>query len=189
MKKQTKTILGLLLFVVFLAIAYFAYNKLSANYKPKTEIQKLESRPTAENKKTPAPDFTVLDAQGNKVNLSDMKGKPVVLNFWASWCPPCKSEMPHFNEVYKKSKENVVFMMVDLVDGQRETVAKGQSYVTEQGYSFPVYFDTTQEAANVYQISSIPTTLLIDKDGYVVTGYQGAIDIEKLEKGIELITK
>jgi thiol-disulfide isomerase/thioredoxin len=121
------------------------------------------------------------------VKLSDFIGKPVVLNFWASWCPPCKGEMPEFDAVYKEVGEDVAFLMVDLVDGQRETKEKGAEYIKEQGFTFPVYFDVNQDAAATYGIMSIPTTIFIHKDGNVITGVQGAIDAETLRKGIELI--
>ncbi len=135
----------------------------------------------------PPPDFTVLDAQGNEVKLSDLIGKPIVLNFWASWCPLCKEEMPEFDSVYKGMGDGVIFMMVDLVDGRRETMELGAEYVANQGFSFPVYYDTQGEAGTVYGISSIPTTIFIDTDGYVVTGAMGAINEEALREGIEMI--
>jgi thiol-disulfide isomerase/thioredoxin len=187
MNAQKKTLIGLLIFAAFLGIAYFSYQALAANIKP-VSTSDPKSTITQSTKKTAAPDFTVFDAQGNKVKLSDFKGKPVVLNFWASWCPPCKSEMPHFNAAYADVKDTVVFMMVDLVDGQRETQATGQSYVKEQGFTFPVYFDNQQLAARAYGIQSIPTTVLIDANGYIVTGYTGAIDEQTLRAGIQLLT-
>jgi len=111
------------------------------------------------------------------------------LNFWASWCPPCKAEMPIFNEVYADSKNDIVFLMIDLVDGQRETQAKGQQYVDDQGFSFPIYFDNDQEAGSAYKISAIPTTLFIDSDGNIVSSNQGAINKEALISGIDSIKK
>ncbi len=190
---KRKTIFGIIIFAVFLGVAYFAYNDLAANYKSNQEIQQEDQasdQPSNnEKKKNQAPDFTVFDNQGNKVKLSDFIGKPVVLNFWASWCPPCRGEMPHFNEVSSNVKNDVVFMMVDLVDGQRETQAKGQKYVEEQGYDFPVYFDNEQKAANTYGISSIPTTFIIDAEGNIVNAFQGAIDKQTLQKAINLLMK
>ena len=104
------------------------------------------NKPTKETQETtPAPDFTVLDYDGKEVKLSAFKGKPVVLNFWASWCGPCKSEMPDFNEIYQEYKDQICFMMVNLTDGTQETMEKAKAYVDGQGYSFPVYFDTKSE--------------------------------------------
>ncbi|MDF2565718.1 MAG: alkyl hydroperoxide reductase/Thiol specific antioxidant/Mal allergen [Massilibacillus sp.] len=193
MNTKRKTILGILIFVAFLGIASFAYSTLTNNYKQTKDIQitknsdEQDEYEDNENKKYPAPNFTVFDKQGNKVKLSDFAGKPIILNFWASWCPPCRSEMPHFNKAYATEKDNIVFMMVDLVDGQRETQAKGQKYVQDQGYDFPVYFDNEQQGLNTYRISSIPTTLIIDSAGNVVAEYQGAFDEKTLAKAINLI--
>lgn len=139
------------------------------------------------NQKKMAPDFSVIDAQGNTVKLSDLAGKPVVLNFWASWCPPCKGEMPEFDMVYQELGDEVQFMMVDLTDGQRETVETAAKYIEDQGYALPIFFDTQLEAAYQYNVQSIPKTYFIDKDGYLVAGAQGAIDEEALRRGIAMI--
>jgi len=143
----------------------------------------------SEEKKYAAPDFTVYDANGNEVKLSDFLGKPVVLNFWASWCSPCKDEMPHFDEVYKERKDDVVFMMVNLSDGQRETQETAQKFLDGKGYKFPVYFDTKLNAATTYGIYSIPVTLFIDSAGYIMTGYLGAIDKKTLENAVNLLVE
>jgi len=199
MSKKTKTILLFAVFALFILLAVYAYNLLGQKVTPQNQIdvtqEKGEVSPTQdgdapevqEEEKTKAPDFTVLDKDGNSVKLSDFFGKPIVLNFWASWCPPCKAEMPEFNEVYLEVGQDITFMMFDLVDGQRETQEKGAQHVEDQGYSFPVYFDTNQDAASTYGIMSIPTTIFIDKDGYIVTGAQGGIDAETLRKGIGMI--
>lgn len=196
MNKKIKTIIGIVLLIAFIGVAYIAYTTLSEKYKPNTGIRndddtlsQNQSSSTTEEIKYKAEDFTVFDAKGNQVKFSDFKGKPIVVNFWASWCPPCKGEMPYFNEAYSEYKDDVVFMMVDLVDGIRETQAKGEKYIKEQGYSFPVYFDTEESAAYAYQISSIPTTLFIDSKGYIAIGYQGAIDKDTLVKEIKTILK
>ena len=134
-----------------------------------------------------APDFTVYDKAGNAVKLSDMKGMPVVLNFWASWCPPCKSEMPDFNEIAKEYEGKVTFMMVNLTDGQSETQESAQSFIDSMGYTFPVYFDLNSDAAYVYGIQSIPTTFFIDADGNLIAYASGAIDGDTLKRGISMI--
>jgi thiol-disulfide isomerase/thioredoxin len=133
------------------------------------------------------PDFTILDMNGNEVKLSDFFGKPIVLNFWASWCPPCKAELPDFEEACKRYEGKVTFLMVNLTDGKRETVEVAKEYVASQGYTFPVYFDTKYEAAYVYGVSSIPQTYFINADGSLEARATGMISAARLEEGIGMI--
>jgi len=134
-----------------------------------------------------APDFTVQDESGNPVKLSDMLGKPVVLNFWASWCPPCRGEMPEFNKVYGELGGTVQFMMVNAVGVNGETMEAGASYVAGEGFEFPVFYDTQQDAVNQYGIRAFPTTIFIDAEGFAVTGVEGMIDEKTLLEGIALL--
>ena len=175
-----KLIVWAAVLVLVLAGSAAAYAALKDRVEPFGAME-------AETEKIAAIDFTVVDRDGNACKLSDWVGTPVVLNFWASWCPPCKEEMPAFDEVYREFGGAVQFMMVDLVDGVQETVATGSAYIDAQGFSFPVYYDTTGEAGYVYGIRSIPTTIFIDKDGYVITGAQGAISADTLRRGIGMI--
>ncbi len=140
-----------------------------------------------EEEKMLAPDFTVYDINGNVVHLSDHIGKPIVVNFWASWCGPCKSEMPEFEEKYKELKDEVQFLMVNMTDGSRETVDVASEFINAQGYTFPVLYDTDINAAYLYSVYSLPTTFFIDKDGYIVAYAAGAIDGATLQKGIDMV--
>ena len=124
---------------------------------------------------TAAPDFTVYDADGNGVLLSDYRGKPVVLNFWASWCGPCKQEMPDFQEKYAELGDSVQFLMVNVTDGSRESVDSASAFIEEQGYTFPVFYDTSLEAVTEYGISGIPATFFIDADGVIAAHAVGSI--------------
>ena len=143
---------------------------------------------STEAPKVAAPDFTVYDADGNEVKLSDYLGKPVVLNFWASWCGPCKREMPDFDEKYQALGENVQFLMINLTDGNTETVEGASAFIASQGYTFPVFYDTSSMAAAMYGISAIPATFFIDAEGNAIAQATGAIDGETLQQGIDLIT-
>ena len=134
-----------------------------------------------------APDFTVQDGEGNSVKLSDFFGKPIVLNFWASWCPPCKAELPDFEDAYKKYDGEVVFLMVNMTDNQMETVEVAKDFVKTHGYTFPVYFDVSYEAAMVYGIRSIPQTYFINAEGEAVASATGMISAAQLEQGIGMI--
>ena len=136
-----------------------------------------------------APDFKVVDADNEEITLSSFAGKPVVLNFWASWCPPCKSEMPDFQKAYEQYGTDIAFVMLNLTDGVRETKEKAQSYIAKQGFTFPTYYDVEQIAANTYFITSIPTTYFIDENGDVIASAKGMLDAETLEKGISMISK
>lgn len=144
--------------------------------------------PKPQTKPFNAPDFTVLDNNGNEVNLSDFAGKPIVLNFWATWCYYCKAEMADFNKAYANHPE-VQFLMVNATDGERETVASAKKYVEQNGYDFDVFFDVNGDAVNTYGITGFPTTYFIDKEGNLIARGVGMLDYETLEKGIGMITE
>ena len=142
---------------------------------------------TEDPNKNTAPDFPVLDADGNTVRLSDMFGKPVVINFWATWCPPCKRELPDFDRLCREYGDRVVFMMVNLTDGRRDTVDETKKFVSEKGYTFPVYFDTGLSGAKAYSVSSIPQTTFIDANGNVFATRIGAMNETVLRSYINAI--
>ena len=134
-----------------------------------------------------APDFTVYDLDGNEVHLSDYFGKPIIVNFWASWCGPCKMEMPDFDAAYAVYKDDIVFLIVNMTDGSRETVDKASAFIADSGYSFPVYYDTDYSAAITYSVSSLPTSYFLNEKGELVAHAKGAIDADTLQRGIDMI--
>ena len=132
-----------------------------------------------------APNFSMETWDGNVVRLADYFGKPIVLNFWASWCGPCQGEMPGFQEIYEKYGDEIQFIMLNCTVGDSKSDAK--ALIEENGYTFPVYFDTTGEASYTYGASSIPMTIFIDAEGKLATYARGALSAELLEKGIGYI--
>ena len=108
----------------------------------------------------------------------------MVLNFWATWCPPCKEELPYFDEAYRKYGDRVAFMMLN-VDGGADTVASAKDFVSRGGYTFPQYFDVWYNASEVYGVSAIPVTLFIDAQGYVTASHMGMISKNQLNAEIE----
>ena len=203
MKDRKTLVLLVLAFAIVLAGAYLLYDRLGSQYAP--DQLAVESTPVpadtaestadsgdtqqtaedAEAQRTAAPDFTAYDADGNAVQLSDYFGKPLVLNFWASWCGPCKSEMPAFQQAYEQ-EDGVQFLLVNMTGG-RETQADAEALLAEEGYTFPVLFDLDLDAAMTYGVAALPTTYFLDAEGNLVAWAQGAIDAETLQKGLSMI--
>ena len=193
--KQKKIVLGILLaLVLLLGAAYLLYAKLGSSIAPnQLSAQGAQDgaggAPDASSQQpqlVPAPDFTVYDGDGNAVHLSDYVGKPVVMNFWASWCGPCQMEMPDFQAKHEELGGEVQFLMINMTGG-RETLDSAQKFIAEQGYTFPVFYDTDSDAAITYGAYSLPTTYFIDAEGNAVAQATGAINGEILQTGIDMI--
>ena len=193
MKSKKSLIILVLFFVVLIGCAGFAYGKLAENMDkqnnltPAVEEKAEPAEDTQKVLKTEATDFTVTDYEGNSVNLSDFEGKPVIVNFWATWCGYCTKEMPDFETKYQEYGEEIHFLMVNVTDGSRDTVESAKKYIEEAGYTFPVYFDTELDATYTYNAYSLPMTLFIDAEGYGVAQAPGMISAEILQKGIDMI--
>lgn len=183
-------LITLIALVALLAIAGVLYPKLSSGLQtqqlattPPATTEEPDATEATQPETIPAPDFTVLDWDGNEVNFSDYAGKPVVLNFWAHWCGPCQMEMPEFNAKYEELEGEVTFLMVHV----GADMDAGKEKVTEGGYTFPVVFDKDSQAAAFYGVSAFPTSFFIDKEGNLQAYYVGAMDGDLLQQGINMI--
>ena len=132
-----------------------------------------------------APDFQLTDLAGKQVKLSDFRGRPVILNFWATWCGPCRVEMPHFQQVYEEwSDRGLVVLAVNI--GESPTLVK--EFALDYGLSFPVLLDIEAEVAQRYNIRPIPTTFFIDKSGAIQDMVIGAFPSKSaIEKKLDKI--
>ena len=129
------------------------------------------------------PDFIVFDSDAAPHSLSDYIGKPIVLNFWGSWCGPCKSEMPGFQAAYEDLGDQVQFLMIDV----GETPDEAEAFLAQAGYTFPVLFDVNGHATYAYQISAVPATFFISAEGEIVDAHVGAMAEADLRTAIEAI--
>ena len=173
-----KLIATLLVLVIVIGGGVLLYQNLSPTVDPEAML------PTQAASDDPAPDFTVTDADGNEVKLSDFRGKGVVLNFWASWCGPCKSEMPHFQQAYEEYGQELHFLMVNMSDYFGDTRSDAERIMENGGYTFPVYYDDKAECAVGYGVTGIPMTVFIDKNGNIVSYKNGMISQADLQRRI-----
>ena len=142
----------------------------------------------------PAFDFTLTDQYGNTHTLSDYKGKTVFLNFWATWCPPCKREMPEIQALYERYGENEGDLIVlgvanpktvEYPNNSDETQDVVEKFLKDNGYTFPVVMDLTGDTFSQYMISAFPTTFMIDKDGNVFGYASGSLSGDMMESIVQ----
>lgn len=200
MSKTVKWILAAVALVAVIVIASLLYNNLSDKYadngfdisdshnESTTADSNSSNATSAQTSRFPlAQDFTVLDKDGKEVSLSDFIGKPVVINFWATWCFYCKEEMPDFNKSYLEHSDEVVYLMINATDGVQETKEAANAYVSENGLSFDIYYDTTGKAAEAFGVIALPSTILVNDEGRVIGKQMGLVDYKTLEEGVEIL--
>lgn len=212
MKKYGKLIAMAVILAAILGAAVFAYQKLQAEAnlpsleeevkssetekkedvpedtkEDGTESEKTETSEDPGAKRQEAIDVTFYDSEGKAVKLSDYYGKPVVMNFWATWCGYCKKEMPDFQEVYEEYKDKVEFLFINSTDGSRETREKAETYLQEQGYTIPAFYDEDLDAVYTYSVNSLPTTMLLDKQGRVAAYAPGLVEKEALTSALDAL--
>ncbi|MFC1908508.1 TlpA family protein disulfide reductase [Chloroflexota bacterium] len=121
----------------------------------------------------PAPDFQLQNLDGQIISLSEFQGKPVLLNFWATWCGPCREEMPYFQEIFEDeawANRELVILAIDL----GESLSEVAGFADNLGLAFPILLDVNQEIGLIYNIRVIPSTFIIDKDGIIIDMKIGA---------------
>ncbi|MDQ0220495.1 redoxin domain-containing protein [Peribacillus cavernae] len=130
-----------------------------------------------------APDFELKTLSGEKVSLSDYEGKKVMINFWATWCPPCKKEMPEMEKFHQKAGSDVVILAVNI---DPENDVKG--FVDEKGVTFPILLDQEEDLVNEqYQVMAMPTTFFVDKEGVIKNKFVGGMTLTQMESHMNKI--
>ena len=165
--------------ILLLGSGWLWYTRLPANASPAVR----EPQPAVEH---PAPDFTLTRFDtGEKVSLSDLRGKPVILNFWATWCRPCRAEMPTLQAAYERYGDDLLVVGVD----QGEEGAVVGPFLEEFGISFPILLDGDMAVGREYRILGLPTTFFIDSQGIIRGVHAGEINSAILAEGIVEIAR
>lgn len=138
---------------------------------------------------SPAPDFTLETLAGEEITLSELKGKKVILNFWATWCPPCKAEMPHMQEFYSKltEEDKVELVAINVTESEKLGVGEVEKFVDSYGLSFPIPMDMTGQVSKLYGVFSMPTTFMIDTQGRIAQKVIGPLDEKTLNELVDFM--
>ncbi|HIE57048.1 MAG TPA: TlpA family protein disulfide reductase [Anaerolineales bacterium] len=129
----------------------------------------------------PAPELTLTDLDGNQVSLSDYRGHWLLVNNWATWCPPCRAEMPELNEYYMAHKDSG-FVLIGISAGDPANDVK--SFVLAYDLQFPIWLDPYQDSVRAFRRTSLPNSFIIDPDGYIRMSWSGGVTLEALEKNV-----
>ena len=188
--------IGLLIVVLLVAAMIGTYVKQQIDKDREIETTSLgkemdERKIGLKNGDTP-PDFTLTSLDGKDVTLSELRGKKVVLNFWATWCPPCKAEMPHMQNYYEQNakKDNVEIIAVNLTQAERdvtedEKIDSVMTFRESFDLTFPILLDPKNSAGLDYQVITIPTTYFIDSNGYIQRAIRGPMNAEMLKSYVD----
>ena len=147
-----------------------------------TTVPTVPATEPTEPPKVLAPDFTVYDEEGNPHKLSDFYGKPIILNFWASWCGPCCAELPYFQETYNDYGDQITFLFINLIGTNGETIESAKNILNKFKLTLPVYYDNDQATLEPYNISAIPLTIVLDAEGYIMITHVGSMNRPALKK-------
>lgn len=197
-------IIALVALVAVIVVGLIAYNALSATggQMASSTSEQSSSSSSAGDEAEPswaAPsgtgpmladfDATVHTEAGEPFKFSEIAGgKPLVVNFWATWCPYCIEEMPDYLDIYRDYEGRVSFAFVDCADGTRETVEMGATWLADNGFAeLPAYYDTKLEAQYMYGITSLPTTVIVAASGEVMTVSPGMIDPSMLRSALDTL--
>ena len=168
MKRKAIFVLSL---VIILSMGLFYYNTLNSKAADiGTEVGNQ------------APDFTLKNIYGEKVNLKELQGKKVFLNFWASWCKPCEKEMPDIQKLYKNYGDKIEIIAVNMGE-KKKTV---MNFLEMRGYNFPILLDSNRELSSKYLVRAVPTSYFLDSEGIIMNKHIGLLNYEQMVEKMNL---
>lgn len=169
--------LAILDFFVFKQADMFQQGDQSLKYE---KIDDAASLPVGLQVGNQAPDFTLPTIEGNMVSLSSFKGKKVILNFWATWCPPCRDEIPHMVKLYEKYKDDDYVIVAVNMTSTESDIDVVKTFVNDHDMTFPILLDEKGELVALYEMIGYPTSFFLDTDGVIRYRITGALDEELL---------
>ncbi|SFR13304.1 TlpA family protein disulfide reductase [Desulfoscipio geothermicus] len=186
---MNKTKLSTVIVVMVLVAAGFFFSRSGAGDFAGTALAGEVSLTLPGEQKTvdpdmSPPDFFIIGENKGETTLSELKGKPVFINFWNTWCPPCRAEMPELDKLYREYGNDAEFIFINITS-QEESLADVTTFLSDNGYSIPVYLDRRGEVAGAYGIRGIPTTVVLDAQGEVVYAAAGQISYDKAKSLIK----
>ncbi|MDO4534093.1 MAG: TlpA disulfide reductase family protein, partial [Coriobacteriia bacterium] len=172
--------------VAVLLLAWVGYGMLSGQVEEGGDSNAAAATQEPDALQLALFDATVYDDGNAPVTLTALaENKPLVINFWATWCPYCLQEMDDFQAIYDDYKDKVNFAFVDVADGQRETVEMARAWMADNGHTLPVYYDTKLEAVSSFGLQAYPTTVVVSAQGEVLTISPGVIDPDRMRAALD----
>lgn len=177
--------------LLFVSLAIVFASVVWVTNRPASTIDELKSSDTtkvAPQVGSRVPTFTLPSFPDNKpISLADYQGKPLLINFWASWCPPCQAETPDLVKAYAKYGDKVQFIGVDLAS--QDTMSDVTAFVNKYGMKYPLALDTKGAVAEQYQVMAIPTSFFVNREGIIVDLIVGPLTPQILEKSLQKISQ
>ena len=193
MKKNLLTIAILIISVAIIVVNIWkpsdveSEKKISSEKEANTkEVSEIEQQSSLEVG-AKAPDFELKTLDGQQVKLTDFRGKKVILNFWATWCPPCKAEMPHMQNFYLKNQNKDVTLLAVNLTSSDKGLDVVDEFVKDYQLTFPILLDTEGVVGNMYKVYSIPTSYILDSKGIITQKIGGPMDEDRMNQLITSI--
>ena len=171
---------------LFMMLTLNAFSCSRESFEENATLEDQMNEQVKDNKNK-APDFNLVSTDGKKINLSDYKGKIVILDFWATWCGPCRMGVPDLVSIQKEFKDKVAVIGISLDD--ERTMDDILPFMKEYGINYPVVYGTNQVVVDYGYIQAIPTTFVINAKGYIVDQYVGLVAKEKYVNRINSLMK
>lgn len=174
----------ILVILVVGMVGWAVYEFIGGSSEEDAIIEQNESEDVGLAEGQTAPDFLLETLEGDEARLSEFRGQPVIINFWATWCPPCRAEMPDFQELYET--EDVEILAVNLTESEQSEQGI-EDFIDELGLTFPIPMDVESDVSEMYEVQAYPTSYIVDSEGKVQFVARGAINYDIMQSELSKI--